>query len=160
LPKIFGELRAQGVTTSLDTNWDPSGRWDDGLHELLHDVDCFFPNAAEAIRIAETPSVEVAAERLAREAAVVVVKLGAEGALAHAGSTSVRCAAVPVEAVDTAGAGDSFAAGFLAGFLASWSLDRSLAVACACGSLSTRALGGVAGQPTLAEACAAAGIDT
>jgi len=158
LPAIFDELRANSVTTSLDTNWDPSERWDNGLRELLPYVDCLFPNAAEATRITGTTAVEEAAERLAEDVPIVVVKLGADGALARAGPTSVRGTAVPVDLVDTVGAGDSFAAGFLAGHLRGWTLERSVALACACGSLSTRALGGVEGQPTLAEACAAAGI--
>ncbi|MFN2155329.1 MAG: carbohydrate kinase family protein, partial [Anaerolineae bacterium] len=50
------------------------------------------------------------------------------------------------------GAGDSFDAGFLYGYLNGWSLDRALRLACACGSLSTRAPGGTTGQPTLEEA--------
>ena len=43
-------------------------------------------------------------------------------------------------------------AGFLAGFLSGRSVEDSLALACACGSLSTLAAGGTAAQPTLAEA--------
>jgi sugar/nucleoside kinase (ribokinase family) len=54
--------------------------------------------------------------------------------------------------VDTTGAGDSFDAGFLAGILNNWSHERALALGCACGALCTRAAGGTAAQPTLAEA--------
>jgi sugar/nucleoside kinase (ribokinase family) len=56
--------------------------------------------------------------------------------------------------VDTTGAGDSFDAEFMYGYLAGWSLQRALRLGCACGSLSTRAAGGTAAQPTLAEALA------
>jgi sugar/nucleoside kinase (ribokinase family) len=62
--------------------------------------------------------------------------------------------------VDTTGAGDSFAAGFLAAGRAGLSLDERLRVAVACGSLSTRALGGVAAQPTWPEATAVAAVTT
>ena len=58
--------------------------------------------------------------------------------------------------VDTTGAGDSFDAGFLAAWLAGEPLQRALALGNACGALSTRALGGIAAQPTMAEARAAA----
>jgi len=58
--------------------------------------------------------------------------------------------------VDAVGAGDSFNAGFVYGTLAGWPLDRSLALAVACGALSTRAAGGTTAQPTLEEALATA----
>jgi ribokinase len=86
-----------------------------------------------------------------------VVKLGAEGALAIDGDAVVRVAARPVEPVDSTGAGDSFDAGFLAARLAGESLAGALALACACGALSTRGAGGTAGQPTMDEARAFAG---
>jgi sugar/nucleoside kinase (ribokinase family) len=50
------------------------------------------------------------------------------------------------------GAGDSFDAGFIAARVAGRPLRESLLLGCACGALSTRAPGGVDGQPTLAEA--------
>ena len=59
---------------------------------------------------------------------------------------------IPVQVVDTTGAGDSFDAGFLAGYLANEPLERALALGNACGALSTRFVGGIEGQPTLAEA--------
>ena len=71
----------------------------------------------------------------------------------------VRAAAPQMTPVDTIGAGDSFDAGFLYGHLAGWPVARSLALAVACGSLSTAAAGGVAAQPSLAAALASAGGD-
>lgn len=59
-----------------------------------------------------------------------------------------------VAVVDTVGAGDSFDAGFIYGHLAGWDIEHALRLACACGSLSTRAAGGTAAQPTLEEALA------
>jgi sugar/nucleoside kinase (ribokinase family) len=98
-----------------------------------------------------------AAVALAAVGPLVAVKLAGAGALAaaHGGRRTVRVA-VPPAAVgtvaDTTGAGDSFDAGFLFGHLSGWPLDRSLALGCACGALSTRAAGGTAAQPTLDEA--------
>ena len=48
--------------------------------------------------------------------------------------------------------GDSFDAGFLSGQLQGWSTRWSLALGSACGSLSTRAIGGTPAQPALDEA--------
>jgi len=59
---------------------------------------------------------------------------------------------VRVESVDATGAGDSFDAGFLAAWLRGAAVEDALALACACGALSTRALGGTDAQPTRAEA--------
>jgi sugar/nucleoside kinase (ribokinase family) len=54
--------------------------------------------------------------------------------------------------VDTTGAGDAFDAGFLAAWLDGAGLEAALRFAVACGSLSTRAVGGTDGQATRAEA--------
>ena len=95
---------------------------------------------------------EDAARRLARQAGVVAVKLGAAGALAARGDTLVRASSIPVQVADTVGAGDSFDAGFLYGFLHGWPLPKTLRLAAVCGALSTRQPGGVAAQPTLEDA--------
>ena len=72
------------------------------------------------------------------------------------GSTrSPRPPALPVEVVDTTGAGDSFDAGFLYGILAGWPLRDALELGVACGSLSCTGIGGTAAQPTLEQARAA-----
>ncbi len=157
LPELFDEAHQAGATTSVDPNWDPAGEWDGGLLSLLQHTDCFFPNSSEARAITGIDDVDVAAEALAEHGAVVAVKFGQGGGLAVEGGEVVRSESVPMEVVDTTGAGDSFDAGFLAGRLAGWSLDRCLALAVASGSLSTRASGGTGAQPTMDEALAALG---
>jgi sugar/nucleoside kinase (ribokinase family) len=160
LPAFFAAARARGLTTSFDTNWDPTERWD-GVAEMLRVADVFLPNAAEARRIARVDDVEVAARLLAERGSVgrtdggptVAVKLGAAGALAClADGSIVRVGAMRARPVDTTGAGDSFDAGFLRGWLDGADLRDSLELGVVCGSLSTRAAGGVDGQPTLDEA--------
>ena len=126
LPAFFAAARARGLTTSFDTNWDPTEQWDGGVREMLRAADLFFPNAAEATRIAGVEDPELAATALASTGAegrldggpIVVVKHGPAGAVvAQAGEAPVRVAAMPVEPVDTTGAGDSFNAGFLRAWL-------------------------------------------
>lgn len=164
LPGFLAKARERGITTSFDTNWDPSGAWDGGVAAMLRAADIFFPNAAEARRIARCDDVEEAARRLAQTGArdranggpLVVVKLGAEGALAcRAEGPVVRVPAFPVQPVDTTGAGDSFNAGFLRAWLNGADLVDALRWGAVCGALSTLRLGGVDGQPTLEEARAA-----
>jgi sugar/nucleoside kinase (ribokinase family) len=155
LPVLLGEAKSAGATVSIDPNWDPREEWDGGLLEALSSTDLLLANAEEVRRIAGEDEVEAAAAKLAEVGAKVVVKLGADGALAARDGQIVRVPAPRVEVVDTVGAGDSFDAGFLAGFLSGLSDQESLALACACGALSTRAAGGTAAQPTLAEAMSA-----
>ena len=151
LPDLFQRAHALCLSTSLDTNWDPSGEWR-GFDKLLEQVDIFLPNENEALAISGLPTVEAAARALAKKCQVAAVKQGGHGALACCGDVLVRAQAQPVQVVDSVGAGDTFDAGFLHGFLNDWSLERTLALAAACGSLSTRAAGGTSAQPTLVEA--------
>lgn len=155
LAKLFAEAHAHGVTTSLDVGWDPHERWDGSLWEVLAHTDVFLPNEAEAMHITGLREVEAALACLARRVPTVAVKLGAQGAIARRGDEIARAPIVPVTVVDTTGAGDSFNAGFLYGFLHGWPLALALHMGTVCGSLSTRRAGGTAGQPTLEEALAA-----
>lgn len=158
LAALFRAARAGGASTSFDPNWDPRETWDGGVRDLLAETDLFLPNREEAARIAGIDDPEAAARELVRLGArVVAVKLGAEGALvATAGGALAHRRALPVEPVETTGAGDAFDAGFISGWLAGRPLEDCLALGVACGSLSTRGVGGTGAQPTLVEAEAAA----
>lgn len=118
-------------------------------------TDYLLPNAQEARALSGAAELERAAAALACQGPTVVVKDGADGALAHDGTALLRTPAVPVTPLDTVGAGDSFDAGFVAGMLAGLPLEDALALAAACGALSTRAHGGTGAQPTWDEALAA-----
>lgn len=155
VPRLFSEARQRGLTTSLDTNYDPTERWDGGLRQVLPLVDVFLPNEAELCAIGGSPDPDAALAALAQQVPIVAAKLGSYGGVARRGSTIAHAPALPVAVVDTTGAGDTFDAGFIYGFLHGWELAATLRLACACGSLSTRAAGGTAAQPTLAEAQAA-----
>jgi sugar/nucleoside kinase (ribokinase family) len=111
---LLREARRAGATTSVDPNWDPSEQWDGGLLDLLDETTILFVNAEEAKRIGRADDVEEAAQGLSRDGTVlVVVKLGAAGALAVESDGVIRSRAVEVEEIDAVGAGDSFDAGFL-----------------------------------------------
>ncbi|MGQ4511569.1 PfkB family carbohydrate kinase [Streptomyces sp. DW26H14] len=158
LPDLLRTARAHGATTSLDTNDDPAGRWDpDSIAAVLSETDILLPNAQEALALAGQASKEPeeAAGRLAGRGPLVVVKDGARGALAHDGRTVRRARGLTVRPRDTVGAGDSFDAGYVAAVLRGLPPREALALAAACGSLSTRAHGGTDAQPTWDEALAA-----
>jgi sugar/nucleoside kinase (ribokinase family) len=162
LPQLFREARAAGATSSFDANWDPERRWDGSL-PILAAADIFFPNEREAAIITGHDDPLEAAHALVAMAAAegrdpaagpltVALKLGAEGALAVRGDEALRLPANRVTVVDSTGAGDSFDAGFIRAFLDGRPLAEMLALAVACGTLSTRAVGGVDGQATMEEA--------
>jgi sugar/nucleoside kinase (ribokinase family) len=151
LPDLFVRAHAAGLTTSLDTNWDPSGGWL-GFKQLLPLVDIFLPNQNEAFAISGADRLEDAVHSLAQVCPVVAVKCGRGGAHAVQAGNTAYAPAIAVQVVDAIGAGDNFDAGFLYGWLNGWSLEKSLQLATACGSLSTHAAGGVSAQPTLQEA--------
>jgi sugar/nucleoside kinase (ribokinase family) len=151
LPGLFRRARALGLTTSLDTNYDPSEKWL-GFDKLLSVTNVFLPNEKEALSLSGQADVALAADRLGSRVDALAVKLGAAGALGVSESQTVRVASIPVNVVDTIGAGDSFDAGFIYGYLQKWELEKALRLACVCGALSTQKAGGTEAQPTLEEA--------
>lgn len=160
VPRLFQSAHAHGLTVSLDTNYDPRETWADGIHETLRHTDVFLPNQTELLAIARVPDVGQALAALAHVPAVAV-KLGAQGACARSRTTGTIPACVgtvPMEVIDTTGAGDSFDAGFVYGYLAGWDTLRTLRFASVCGSLSTRGVGGTPTQATLPEAQQLEGI--
>lgn len=155
VPALFAAAQAEGLTVSLDTNYDPLEQWDGGLSEALRHVDVFLPNETELRAIAQRGDVHDALDTLSRQVPLVVVKRGADGAAARHGAETMQVESIPVTPVDTTGAGDSFDAGFIYGYLNQWNMAQALRMGCVCGALSTRAAGGTGAQPTLEEAEAA-----
>ena len=148
VPDILARARRLGLSVSLDTNWDPDGRWDGGLQSVLPLCDLFLPNEQEARAIARQADLEAALAVLLRRVGVVAIKRGAEGSLVGRGAERVAAPVAPVECVvDTVGAGDSYDAGFLAGWLRGLSLEQCARIGNACGRASTQARGGYLGQP-------------
>jgi len=162
LPGLLADVRASGVTISLDPNWDPREEWS-GVAECLPYVDVLLPNAAEAVELAgvaggtRIPDAVSAARVLASRGPVVAVKDGAAGGFVVAAEELLRAPGLTVDVVDTTGAGDSFDAGFLAAWLEDRGPAESLAWAVAAGSLSTTGAGGTGRQATRDELLAALG---
>ena len=157
LAAVLAAARAAGATTSLDTNWDPAGKWgDDHLHAALAQTDVLLPNETEALRIAGAPALPAAAGALTAAGRRLVVKLGERGALCADGPVWHRAELPPVTPVDATGAGDCFNAGLIGGLLRGLALPDAAALGCAVGALSTQAAGGTASSPDLASALALA----
>ncbi|HSR84867.1 MAG TPA: carbohydrate kinase family protein [Streptosporangiaceae bacterium] len=160
LARLFAAARACGATTSLDPNWDPSGRWGgDQLRSVLASIDLLLPNEEEARRLSGEDAVCNALPALSAAGPTVVVKLGARGAMCMDGPQPVLIrppSALAGEFVDATGAGDCFNAGLIAGLLDGMRLPAAVGLGCAAGSASTRGVGGTAAAPDLAAALALA----
>jgi sugar/nucleoside kinase (ribokinase family) len=90
-------------------------------------IDLIFANESEALQLAGAADLDSAIERLARQVKTLVFTRGPAGALAFEDGvkTEVPAISVPV-VVDTTGAGDLFAAGFLAARCKGHPIDRQL----------------------------------
>jgi fructokinase len=81
---------------------------------VREETDILFANEAELLSLYETEDFDAAVAQLRSEVALAAVTRSEKGSLVVAGAESWPVAAVPTEVVDTTGAGDAYAAGFLA----------------------------------------------
>jgi sugar/nucleoside kinase (ribokinase family) len=159
LAGLLSAARAGGATTSLDTNWDPSGRWgDERLAAAIAQTDLLLPNEAEALRLSGAGRLDDAVSTLAAAGRRLVVKLGERGVVCADRSTRHEVSVPAVTPVDTTGAGDCFNAGLIAGLLQGLALPAAAALGCATGALSTGGLGGTASAPDLPTAARLAAL--
>lgn len=147
--------RAAGLQTSLDTGWDSRGEWMGVIGPCLPHLDLLFVNEDEA-RLLTGHADAGAAARAFRERGVhtVAVKLGARGCLLATAGGERRYPAFRVETVDSTGAGDCFAGGFLAALLRGGSLEEAARLANAAGALSVSSLGATDGLRSYEETVA------
>jgi sugar/nucleoside kinase (ribokinase family) len=152
---LVRSLKSQGVTTSWDLGWNPKAVRLPGFREVVGTLDIAFFNRAEALHYTKESTPERAIRKLAREQQVIVVKLGARGALALGPDGMQRAPGMKVKCLDTTGAGDAFNGGFLHAWLDGAGLRDCLRVGNVCGALSTVQPGGNKSVPdsaTLARA--------
>lgn len=142
VPKLFKALKEAGLTISLDTNDDPDDLWGDDLFQALRFVDVLLPNEREAKKIAKTENLEDAIGRLAEKVPILVVKMGAKGAIAQYRGERLAADPVKVTPFDSVGAGDSFDAGFLSQYVRGADLASCLRFGNLAGAFSTTRAGG------------------
>ncbi|MCL1792668.1 MAG: sugar kinase [Oscillospiraceae bacterium] len=150
LPGILRKAKSFGLTTSLDTNWDPSEKWI-LPGEILSCTDIIFPNLSEALLLSGCFDLDGALKYFAGKVPVVAVKLGAGGGIAESGGERIKLPAPEVKVIDTIGAGDNFDAGFIYSYLHGAKLEKCLRSAIFCGSASAAKAGGVKSQLSLGD---------
>lgn len=151
--ELLRRAREGGTITFLDTVWDDTGRWMKLLSPVLPYVDYFIPSLSEAQALTglQDPD-DVARSLLECGPRTVALKMGDQGCLIRTASGDrLRLPAYQVEAVDATGAGDAFAAGFIAGVYLGWSLEETSRLANAVGALCVTGVGASGGVRSLEE---------
>jgi len=151
IPKLFSIAKEYGVTTSLDAGWDDTLNWDYGIFEALKHTDIFFPNEVEALNISKKENIKDAVDLLSSYAKAVVVKCGPKGAIGKTDDIIIEQETFPLKPIDTTGAGDSFNAGFIYGYLKGFDFEKCMTYGNACGSISVTKIGGASSCATLDE---------
>jgi sugar/nucleoside kinase (ribokinase family) len=143
---VLKAAKAAGVTTSVDTVWDATGRWMELMAPLFPHTDLFLPSITEAAEITgQTEAADIAAALVDLGVGTVALKMGPEGSYVRSGDVSLHVPPYPVNAVDGTGAGDAFVAGFLRARLLGWDLERTTKFANAVGGLCATGIGTTAG---------------
>jgi len=144
--------RELGCLTAVNICWDLHGRWMSILEPALAYADFIFPNQEEGRQLTGEPEPEAIAQRL-RSGGVktVIVKLGAKGCFVESAEGGFTSPGFAVHPVDTTGAGDCFAAAFLAAICRGESLAGAARFANAAGALATLGMGGGDSAPTRAQ---------
>jgi sugar/nucleoside kinase (ribokinase family) len=142
LVDIFRKAKEAGLSTSLDTNDDPEDRWPVDIQFLLKYVDILLPNEREACKLAQVEDLARATEILAQKVPMLVIKRGAQGAVARVGKEKYSAYPPMVNTTDVVGAGDSFDAGFVHQFIRGGKIEDCLKFANIVGALSVTRAGG------------------
>ncbi len=109
------------------------GRHRDAFRAFVaEECDILFANEAEILALYETDDFEVAAARVAQDVEIAALTRSEHGSVILSGGQRHVVAAQPTKVVDTTGAGDAYAAGFLA----AWTMGRPLAEAGRWGSIA------------------------
>ena len=151
LLEFLKKARTQGIPVFADMDSGRVTAIPERIRKLLPYIDYFLPSAYDVMPLMGKDTVEEAAHcLLIAGVGHVIVKCGAEGALifenpdiaasseyCRAGGNGVRISAIPVQPLDTSGAGDCMSAAFIFRILEGDPIKEACRYACAAGSLST-----------------------
>lgn len=153
MANVLRTAKKLGITTSLDTVYDATGKWMETLQPCLPHVDMFMPSIVEAQHLTGLSEYREITQFLRSNYGIrtVVIKMGENGSYASTPEAEYLAPAYPVDVVDATGAGDAYVAGFLAGTRMGWDLKATAELASATGAACVTALGTTAGIQNLEE---------
>jgi sugar/nucleoside kinase (ribokinase family) len=153
--ELLQKAQSAGVMTFMDTVWDDTGRWS-RLEPCLPYLDAFVPTLEEAQAVTglDDPR-DVGHKLLDSGVKTAALKMAAQGCLVvDRSGKEIRLPAFEVKVVDTTGAGDAFAAGFIAGMWHGWELEQTAKFANAVAALCVTGMGAAGGLRSLDESVA------
>lgn len=141
---ILQLAKQNGVTVSLDTQWDPAETWQLDYTKVLPLIDLFLPNEKELMCLTGSKSIEEGINKIAPYVNNAVIKCGNQGSLLikKDGSTNLLKPYLNTNVVDAIGAGDSFNAGFISRFVQGDDLETCQKYGNMTGAVNTTAAGG------------------
>lgn len=144
LVKILELCKENGVTTSLDSQWDPAEKWDLDYKTVLPLVTVFMPNETELKFLTQSQTLDEAIEKIRPYINAAVIKCGSRGSLLmrQGKQDRVQKALLNKNVVDCIGAGDSFNSGFITRLAAGDPLDVCQQYGNMTGAVNTTAAGG------------------
>lgn len=152
--------RTAGVKVSLDVA-DPfvvSLTREEMLSIIKEHVDIVFLNKEEAKSLFDSTPQD-AFKKLQQHVETVVVKLGKDGSMVARNGETVSTGIFPANAIDTTGAGDSYAAGFLYGYVNAFSMEQSAELGARVASACVSQLGAVVRDRVLLADAVASTLD-
>ncbi len=153
MANVLRKAKELGITTSLDTAYDATGKWMETLEPCLPYVDMFMPSVVEAQYLTGLSDYREITQFLRDNYDIhtIVIKMGENGSYASTPEAEYLASAYPVKAIDATGAGDAYVAGFLAGTIMNWDLKATAELASATGAACVTAIGTTAGIHNLEE---------
>lgn len=143
LKDLFQRAKNAGISTSLDTQWDPEEKWHCDWNGLLPLVDFFMPNVEELKNITGQDNIESCINKIKDISNTIIIKRGIEGSVASDNGRIIeQLSFLNTEVKDAIGAGDSFNAGFIHKFIRDKPLEECLEFGALCGAINTTAYGG------------------
>ncbi len=139
-------LKRLRETTEVVLSCDFSGQLDDPRTEVMEYLDVSFFSGSSMVDKREDPE-PVLKKLKEKTPGIVVMTLGEHGSLVYDGETMYKGEALPVEVVDTLGAGDSYIAGFLVSQLHGDSIPESIKKGHLAAKEICKRLGGWGGEP-------------
>ena len=152
MANVLRKAKELGLTTSLDTTWDATGRWLETLEPCLPYVDIFLPSLTEAENLTGLSDMRDISNFLRNYGIHTIgIKMGERGSYISTPDEELFVPAYAVNIVDSTGAGDAYVAGFLAGIVKGWNIRRTAELASATGAACVTEIGTTAGIKNIEE---------